>query len=274
MPTLTLSDGVVNYQDTGSGLPLILLHANPGDSRDFEAVIPALAKQYRVLALDWPGYGGSWIPAPDQIDARFLTRVLREFMTALALPPAVLIGNSVGGHTAARLAIESPALVRGLVLVSPGGFTPPSWWVEAFCKLQSSRFSLSPRRFASLYTGKRNATINAMLARARGLQAEPARIAVNRAMWQLFSRPEYSLLTAARQIKAPTLLVFGKTDPVVSAKRDGRLAASVIPESTLVVLDAGHAPFAEAPALFLDTLTPFLDRLEVVKEGVVLKALA
>lgn len=274
MPTLTLSDGVVNYLDTGSGLPLILLHANPGDLQDFEAVIPVLAKQYRVLALDWPGYGGSSIPAPDQIDVHFLTRVLREFMTMLALPPAVLIGNSVGGHTAARLAIESPALVQGLVLVSPGGFTPPGWRVQAFCKLQSSRFSLAPRRFAGLYAGKRNATIDAMLARARGLQAEPARIAVNRAMWRLFSRPEYSLVTAARQIKAPTLLVFGNKDPVISAQRDGQRAASLIPESRLVVLNAAHAPFAEAPALFLDTLMPFLARLDATKEPVALKALA
>jgi pimeloyl-ACP methyl ester carboxylesterase len=52
MPSVNLSTGAVHYSEHGQGAPLILLHANPGDSQDFEAVIPALAKQYRVLALD------------------------------------------------------------------------------------------------------------------------------------------------------------------------------------------------------------------------------
>lgn len=52
-----------------------MLHANPGASRDFDAIAPALAKNHRVLRLDWPGYGGS--PAPPQHDLRELARALK-----------------------------------------------------------------------------------------------------------------------------------------------------------------------------------------------------
>lgn len=122
MPAVSLSNGSVHYTEHGHGVPLVLLHANPGDGQDFEAVIPALSKSCRVLALDWPGYGQSDMPQqPESAGVLLFYEVLREFLTALALPPAFFIGNSVGGNATARLASESPELVRGLVLVAPGG---------------------------------------------------------------------------------------------------------------------------------------------------------
>ena len=55
MPEIQLSCGTVHYSESGAGTPMLLLHANPGDARDFEAVIPALSQRYRVIAMDWPG---------------------------------------------------------------------------------------------------------------------------------------------------------------------------------------------------------------------------
>ena len=72
MPELQLSTGRVHYTESGAGTPLLLLHANPGDSRDFDPVIPALAQRHRVLALDWPGYGRSQMPAAPQTPSAFL----------------------------------------------------------------------------------------------------------------------------------------------------------------------------------------------------------
>ena len=105
MPAVNLSTGAVHYSEHGQGVPLVLLHANPGDGHDFEAVIPALAKNHQVLALDWPGYGRSDLALqPETATVVLFYRVLREFLTALALPPAFFIGNSIGGNAAARLA--------------------------------------------------------------------------------------------------------------------------------------------------------------------------
>ena len=261
MPTVALSSGAVHYIDAGRGVPLLLLHANPGDSLDFEAVVPALAQHYRVIALDWPGYGRSAPPPrPEAAGAAFFYSVLSEFLTALALPPALFIGNSLGGNAAARLAIVSPESVRGLVLVSPGGFTSDNILTRAFCKLQGSRFALSPRFFASRYLHHRTAAVKAMLERAATSQAAGASLDVNRAIWRSFIDPAYALGRPARSIKAPTLLVFGRYDPVVSARRDGPVAARSIPGSQRVVLPSGHAPFAEVPEAFLSEVLPFLAR--------------
>lgn len=112
-PLLRLPRCTVHFQELGAGAPLLLLSANPGEAADWAAVMPALAAEYRVLALDWPGYGGSEIPADaDRWTVLDYAAVLREFLTALDLPPVRLIGNSVGGNAAARFAAEAPDRVR------------------------------------------------------------------------------------------------------------------------------------------------------------------
>jgi pimeloyl-ACP methyl ester carboxylesterase len=260
MPIVTLSSGELHYVECGRGVPLVLLHANPGDSRDFEAIVPALAQHYRVLAFDWPGYGASAPPpAGTVMNARFFYDVFCEFLAALALPPALIIGNSLGGSVAARLAIESRDMVRGLVLVSPGGFTPHTPVTRAFCRLQGSRFALSPRTFAGWYLKHRTPTVRAMLERAATSQATAPSLAINRSVWRGFIEAEHDLRQRARLISAPTLLLFGARDPVISARADGRLAASLIRGAKLVVMPAGHAPFAEVPDEFLAEVLPFLE---------------
>lgn len=259
MPSIKLPTGSVHYTEHGQGVPLVLLHANPGDSKDFEAVVPAFSRTYRVLALDWPGYGQSAPPQqPELVGVLFFYQVLREFLAALALPPAFFIGNSLGGNAAARIAAESPELVCGLVLVAPGGFTTPSLISRNFCKLQGSRFSLSPHCFARRYLKHRTATTQAMLERASTTQAAAPQIALNRAVWRSFATPDNDLRTVAPKITAPTLLLFGKSDPVIRAGRDGKVAAQCIPSAQFNALPCGHASFAEVPELFLEEVQPFL----------------
>jgi pimeloyl-ACP methyl ester carboxylesterase len=150
--------------------------------------------------------------------------------------------------------------VRGLVLVSPGGFTPHNPMTRAFCRLQGSRFALPPRAFAGWYLKRRTPTVRAMLERAAASQATAPSRAINRSVWRGFIEPEHDLRQRASLIAAPTMLVFGARDPVISARNDGRLAASLIPDAKLVVMPAGHAPFAEVPDQFLAEVLPFLQR--------------
>lgn len=259
MPTIALSTGEVHYLEQGHGEPLLLLHANPGDSRDFEAVMPELARHFRVLVLDWPAYGQSALPAQaGSCDALFFYRVLREFVEALALPPLHLIGNSLGGNAAARLALEAPDLVKRLVLVSPGGFTAHNLVTRAFCKLQGSRASLPPRLWAAMYLRRRTATTRAMLARAATDQSASFRLAVNRAVWRSFADPSHDLRGRAGRIQAPTLLMFGEQDPAIPAHKDGQQAKRWMPSALGVTMPCGHAPFAEMPERFLAEVLPFL----------------
>jgi len=263
MPVLPLPTARVHYTAVGEGSPVLLLHANPGDGRDFEAVIPVLARRHRVLALDWPGYGGSATPAPpDAISVAVLYRVLCEFVEALDLPPVLLIGNSVGGIVAARLAAEQPARVRGLVLVAPGGFTPHNAFTRAFCRWQGGRLALAPRLFASICLARATPTVRGMRERAATRQATPECKAINRALWRSFGSAEADLRAIAGAISCPVLLVFGTRDPVIPASRDGRVARACLPGARFLTLPCGHAPFAEMPEAFLGAVLPFIEDVQ------------
>ena len=120
MATVQLTQGLLNYRRDGRGPVLVLLSASPGEHRDFDAVFSALAAHFDVIAPDWPGYGASTpFAEPAAASAMAFYEVLVEFLAALQLPQVLLLGNSVGGYAAARLAIEQPARVEKIVLVSP-----------------------------------------------------------------------------------------------------------------------------------------------------------
>ena len=259
MPSVTLSTGSLHYLEQGQGDPLILLHANPGDSRDFAAVIPALAQQFRVLALDWPGYGKSvFPPRPNEADCLLFYNVLVEFMATLKISRATLVGCSLGGNAAARLAIEQPEKVAGLVLIAPGGFTPHDLVSRNFCRLQSSTMALTPLMWASRYLKVRNPLTLAMLERAATEQSHPQRRAMNRAIWRSFALPEHDLRQRASAIQCPVLMFFGHHDVAIQAKKDGMVAQRSIPHAIKQVLPCGHMAHAELPDAFLDSALPFL----------------
>ncbi len=132
MPTLQTSLGAVSYTDEGSGPPILLLHAALHDHTDFDAVRAELTQGRRVLTLDWPGHGASPLP-PVPLRAAQFGDLLVEFADLLDLRNLVVVGNSVGGYAACRLALERQERVSGLVLVNTGGFTPHSVFTRFMC---------------------------------------------------------------------------------------------------------------------------------------------
>ncbi len=105
------------YEEHGAGDPLVLLHGGLGSVEMFASVRPALAAARRVIALDLAGHGRT-----ADVDRPLRPELLAEDVAALierlGAGPADVLGYSLGGKTALRLAIQRPALVRRLVLVS------------------------------------------------------------------------------------------------------------------------------------------------------------
>lgn len=145
MPTAQTSLAAVSYTDEGSGPPILLLHAALHDHTDFDPVRASLGQGRRVLTLDWPGHGAS-PPPPEPLRAVEFGDLLVEFADLLDLRGLVVVGNSVGGYAACRLALERPERVSGVVLVNTGGFTPHSVFTRFFCAVMG-RPAVVRRRF-------------------------------------------------------------------------------------------------------------------------------
>jgi len=262
MATVQTRVGPVSYSDDGAGPVFVALHAALHDRHDFDPILPTLARSYRVIAVDWPGHGESPPPrAPFTPSAALYADVLEDVVSALDLPAAVFIGNSVGGFAAARLALTQPQRVAGLILVDTGGFLGGPL-TNAYCRVLGIPAVLRRvlPRFVRSYMHAQSESDHAVLQRVTGRARTLDGVELAAALWRSFATPEASLRPCADQISAPTLIVWGAKDAAIPL-RFGRATHRAIPGSRLEVVPTGHLPFSSQLERFLDVVWPFLAQL-------------
>ena len=115
---VTVGAARLRYITAGQGPALVLLHTLRTQLDMFQRVVPALAKQFRVYALDYPGHGYSDIPKADYTPDFFVSSVA-GLLEALDIKDAVLVGESIGGSIALLLAAQHHPSVRRVVAVNP-----------------------------------------------------------------------------------------------------------------------------------------------------------
>lgn len=120
MFSLDTADGHLAYRDTGAGRPLVLLHGGFLDHHMWDDQVPVLASDYRVIAPDARGHGGSSVASAPFRQTDDLAALLRH----LDVGPAILVGLSMGGAIAVDTALEHPDLVRALVVSGVGTSEP------------------------------------------------------------------------------------------------------------------------------------------------------
>ena len=263
----------VGYRRTGKGETVLLLHGLAGSSRTWRAVQPGLAGTHDVIAPDLLGHGESAKPMGDY-SLGALASGLRDFLAALDVPRATIVGHSFGGGVAMQLAYQHPELCDRLVLVSSGGLGREVSWMLRLLTLPGAEH-LMPLMFPRV-VADRGLDVGRLLARV-GLRSPRLT-----EMWRA-----YSSLAGAENRKAfvrtirgviepggqtvsaldrlylaahlPTLVVWGDRDAIIPVKH-ALVAHEAIPKSHLVILDGvGHFPHVEAPERFLSVLTEFLE---------------
>jgi pimeloyl-ACP methyl ester carboxylesterase len=260
MELLETSVGPVAYDVRGTGDPIVLLPSGGHDHHDYDDLRALLPDRFQSIGIDWPAHGSS--PPPRRAaSAMAFADVAETVVGSLAPEGAVVMGNSVGGFAAARLAVRRPELVRGLVLVDAGGFqarTPP---VRLFCALMARPRVLRAfyPTFSSLYMRARTEADERARATAIATTRDPDGLQAVAGIWRSFVSPEHDLRDAAGTIAAPTLLVWGRRDSVIPL-RVGRKLANTIPGAELAVFDTGHVPHTSEPRAVADVLTAFAER--------------
>jgi pimeloyl-ACP methyl ester carboxylesterase len=263
MPAMTISaagaQATIAYADDGSGPPVLLMHAALHDRTDYSSVHDALASGRRVIALDWPGHGES--PSVDEpLGAVQFGDLAVEFVDRLDLRNVVVVGNSVGGYAACRLALERPDRIAGVVLVNTGGFTAHTVFIRAFCAVMGrpavirAVAPLSVRAYMHARTPAERAMVSRVVAKAR--TADGSRTAA--ALWRSFTDPGHDLRQRAGAMTAPVLITWGTKDPTAPVKW-GEAVHTAIPGSTFIGLNTGHVVFAGDPDGWLDAALPFVE---------------
>ena len=118
---INVSGFTTRYFSAGNeGLPLVLLHGNSASALDWSWVLPKLGATHQLYAPDFPGFGESAKPNREY-SPEFFKQFLVDFLDALGIERAVLVGNSLGGLVSLRFALSHPEQVAALVLVDSSG---------------------------------------------------------------------------------------------------------------------------------------------------------
>ncbi|HEV2035091.1 MAG TPA: alpha/beta hydrolase [Candidatus Dormibacteraeota bacterium] len=270
-------DGPVHYIDFGGeGTPLLMVHGLGGNALNWMAVGPGLSTHHRALAIDLTGFGqtplfhrSAAVGANARLVHMFIEQVLSE--------PAILMGNSMGGHIAIVEAADHPRWVKALVLVDPA--IPGVRMIRPQAGLLGVAAALSIPGLAEMVLDRRvrelgaerlvKQTIDVVaadptridpsvirahveLTRERanlGRQYSRAFLQATRSLGLRMADPRF--WTKVRKISAPTLVVHGDLDRLipVSAARD---LVRRRPDWTLEVFEGvGHVPMMETPEQFL-----------------------
>lgn len=107
---------------------LLLIHGMAGSAETWRAVLPQLAKKYRVIAPDLLGHGQSSKPRTDYSLGAFAVG-LRDLLDEIGVRSATVVGHSLGGGVAMQFLYQHPEYCRRLVLIGSGGLGPDVGWI-------------------------------------------------------------------------------------------------------------------------------------------------
>lgn len=247
--------------------PLVVLPAIGPVWSDYRAILERFARERRVFALDWPGFGASDKPAPTTFaySAASYADVLAGWMDALGIARAVFLGNGIGATAALLYAAAHPTRALGLALAAPLGFASPSLTGELLGKAAGNPTLLrllEPTTYA-LALGPTTAATEAALAgyRARRASADATHTReATAALWRSLQSPTGDLPTLARNVATPSIILRGELDPLVTMADSRRAAEALGPRGALEVIlpDAGHLPFLQQPTRFFKALDGLL----------------
>jgi 4,5:9,10-diseco-3-hydroxy-5,9,17-trioxoandrosta-1(10),2-diene-4-oate hydrolase len=265
------------YHDAGEAadgvLPLVMLHGGgPGASSwsNFGSALPRFAASFRTLLVDQPGFGASDKPPVVGNYYRFAADLVVALLDELGIQRVHLLGNSLGGGTAMRLALSHPDRVGRLVLMGPGGLSlnlfhaDPTEGVQRLMDFGADPSREALRAFISTMVVNQDLVTDELVeeryADATAPGAREAMLSMGMSFWNPETAEDGMLWREAHRLRKHTLLTWGREDRVNPI--DGAFAAlKLIPKAQLHVFpNCGHWAQIEAADEFAEISTAFLAR--------------
>ncbi len=246
----------------GAGVPVVCLHAIAHGARDFELLAEKAGDGFEIIAVDWPGHGLS----PDDgraPDAGHYADILGGVLDALQLEKPILLGCSIGGAAALRVAAARGPQIGGLVLCNAGGLqaiAPATrfaiGWMVSFFRAGEHGKKWFGGAYRFYYT-------NLVLPRApvahreRIIAAGYAMAPLLRKAWESFARADADTRALVAKVECPILFAWAKSDRILAWSQSKRAAATA-KNGTIKLMQGGHAAFLEDADVFAATLRAFL----------------
>ena len=271
--TIQLNGGEAHYFEEGAGEPLILLHGVPGDARVWRYNLDVLAVNFRVLALDLPGWGRSACANGFESSLEGLAAHVLDFSKALGADAVALAGNGAGASIALQFALTHPTKTRALVIsgapvastATPLNLSPPSGFVAREAFKRGAKGTMK-RLFQEGYGEPKRVDSSIVGAFARSLGTGTTVTALTQLHESLVAQLG-ALESELPRVQAPALIVHGGKDRFCS-RADADRFASLLPDAVIVPVEqAGHFCHEENPAGYNNAALGFLRRALHVTDG-------
>ncbi len=263
----------VHYLEAGEGNrpTVVLLHGLGSGSGAWRYNIPHLARRFRVIAPDMPGFGDSQPgEAIGEYTAAAMTGFLAEFMSALGLERAHVVGWSLGGGVAASMALDHPDVVERLVLVAPAAIGDQVHVIFRLLALPFvGEYLLRPSRAATerltktlmVYDPER--APEDIIDYHHSLSLNPWTrettlriVRRNGVLW--WGQRRQKLGSRLAEIASPTLVIWGRYDRILPVGH-AEILRRLVPEVKVEIFeDCGHSPPFEYPDEFNALVEKFL----------------
>jgi pimeloyl-ACP methyl ester carboxylesterase len=266
----------VRYFKTGSGPDLLLVHGLLGSAECWNEVLPRLASESTVYAIDAIGSGVSDCAPEIDTSLEGTADRLLSFLDAIGLKKVDLAGTSYGGAVAMVVAARHPDRIRNLILHAPTN--PYSHSADSLIRFYRTRFGgwfahrllRMPRRMQDLalarVCGADPEVANLLLDKYVSLLRRPGIIEHQLAVIRHLFADMKLLIGYLKQLKHhPVLLIWGTQDRAVSMS-SALVLQSALENSLLTLIPgAGHLPFEECPEEFAQAINRYLRKQD--REG-------
>jgi pimeloyl-ACP methyl ester carboxylesterase len=256
----------IHYKDTGpkDAPVLLLLHGFGSSLQTWDVWAEKLDQKYRVIRLDLPGFGLTGPSPSDDYSEQNDLNTLTRFVDSLGITDLSVVGHSMGGKIAWTFAAAHAERVKALVLMAPDGFPQPEaigtkpYAMPAIMGVM--KFSL-PKYFVRKSMEPAFVDVNELddklvnryhdMLRAPGVRAA----ILARANQTIYTDPVPRL----KQIKAPTLLIWGEEDKMIPSSNAASYAGVLAQSETVLIPKLGHLLHEEHAEIGLAKVTEFLD---------------
>ncbi len=257
MPTISLNNIDLYYEESGAGEPLLLLHGLGSSVQDWELQLPAWNAHYRVIRVDMRGHGRSAKPA-GPYSVKMMSGDVIDFVQKLAISPVHIVGISMGGMIGLQLALDAPELLKSLVVINSVAELKPRTLSE---KMKTWQRLLIVRLIGMRKMGE---------VLAKRMFPEPDQLDIHLQFierWATNDRKAYleslkallgwSVLARLSEIQCPVLFLASEFDSFPLTAKE--TAVSRIPNATLQLIpNSRHAATADQPDLVNTAVLDFL----------------
>jgi 3-oxoadipate enol-lactonase len=254
----------IDYRDTGSGVPVVFIHAFPLNQTMWDDQAAELSRRFRVITLDLRGFGQSDVPEGPYWMAQMASDV-RSLMAALQFDRPVLVGLSMGGYIALSFYRNFPDAARALVLSDTRAASDND-------EARQRRLSMAERAESGELVQIAEEMTRVLLGpttlsskpgvvdRVRELVLSNNSKGIAAAQRGMAARPDSMAMLA--DIKRPVLVIGGKEDSLSPPAVAEAMQARITQARLRIIDDAGHLPNIEQPEAFNAALEQFIASLK------------